>query len=134
MQLKIWSNIAKSGKNLTFDLLPPANKNFWKYGTWPSLSPYLVLKSCEILKKSNEAFLRYFQKTSFLCSKWTKTGAWSQVRIFVKNLAISLFLLYWCLTLCKISEKSYERFCRFCVTDQLTDRQTNGTEIIAPFC
>ena len=28
---EIWPNRSKLGKNLTFDLLPPGNKNFTKY-------------------------------------------------------------------------------------------------------
>ena len=32
-ELEIWLNWSKLGKNLTFDLLRPANKNFWKYDT-----------------------------------------------------------------------------------------------------
>ena len=33
IELEIWLNHSKSAKNLTFDLLSPANKNFWKYHT-----------------------------------------------------------------------------------------------------
>ena len=32
-ELEIWLIQSKSAKNLTFDLLPPASKKFWKYHT-----------------------------------------------------------------------------------------------------
>ena len=116
---QIRPNRAKLGKNLTFDPLPPANKNFRKYNTQLSLSPLSGSKSCQLWKKSNEAFLRCFEKCWFFgqngpfCTPVEggreEGGAY---RIFFKISALSLFLLFWCLTLCKISKKSYEWFLR----------------------
>ena len=112
------------GKNLTFDLLPPANKNFQNITLSSVWSSQLVLKSCKIFKKSNEAFLKYFEKTSFLYPKWAKKGAWGRVRIFFKNLTVLLFLLYWCLTSCKILENPMSDSLDLC--KGRTDKRTNG--------
>ena len=50
-----------------------------------------------------------------------------RIEIFFKNWAVSLFLLYYSLTSCKISEKSNEQSQRYLRTDGLTDgRADNG--------
>ena len=42
-----------------------------------------------------------------------------------ENLAVSLFLTFWCLTMCKKSEKSLEPFSRKSVPDRQTNQPTN---------
>ena len=60
-ELEIRPNLPELGKNLTFDLLLPANKNFRK-DTELSLSLSSGSKIMPNIKKSKEAFLRYFEK------------------------------------------------------------------------
>ena len=60
-ELEIRRNLPEFGKNLTFDLLLPANKNFQK-DTELSLSLSTGSKIMRNIKKSKEAFLRYFKK------------------------------------------------------------------------
>ena len=47
------------------------------------------------------------------------------IKIFFKILAVSLFLLNWPLTSCKVSEKLNERSPRYLKTDGQTDRRTD---------
>ena len=60
-ELEIRPNLLELGKNLTFDLLLPANKNFRK-DTELSLSLSTSSKIMPNIKRSKEAFLRYFEK------------------------------------------------------------------------
>ena len=52
----------KNGRNLTFDLLTPGNKNFGEYNIYTGFNLSSGSKIMPNIKKSNEAFLRYFEK------------------------------------------------------------------------
>ena len=66
--------MSKSGPNLTFDPLPPANKNFRGYDIWLRLKASISSKFMPKTKKSNEAFLRYFENVDFYVQNELKWG------------------------------------------------------------
>ena len=80
--------------------------------------------SCKKLERSYDQFLRKWAKTSFLGIFDHIWACRRPARFFFKNLAPSLFLLQCDQSLCKISEKSHERFLRKTRTDRRTDGQT----------
>ena len=79
------------------------------HSNWRS---YLVLTSGQKPKKSLEPFLRKISVSDFGLI-WRLFCENLQIKkFFFKNPALSLFYLYSPLTLCKISEKSFEPFLR----------------------
>jgi len=73
-------------------------------------SLYFYLALCKKLKKSDERILRYIGKWWILAQIWPFDPNFRTIRIFVKNLVLSLFIIYDPLTSCKKSEKSDDRF------------------------
>ena len=93
---------------------------FWKDNhLFFTFVPFLAKTNDSILKKSPKSpFLGYFRHF------WAKM---TKMRIFPKNRAPSLFLLYWPLTSCKKPEKTNDPILRTLIgqTDRLTDWQTD---------
>ena len=86
--------LGKNGQNLTFDLLTPGNKNFWEYNIYTGLNLSSGSKIMPNIKKSNEAFLRYFEKCRFLGQEWAILAPSKSGRFFSKILALSLLSVY----------------------------------------
>jgi len=92
----------------------------------PVWSLYLVLTLCKKWKKVNEGILRYFEKCWFLGQFWPFDPNFRTIRIFVKNPALSLFIIYDPLTSCKKLEKVNERILR----SERCGRTDGRTELI----
>ena len=85
------------------------NKNFPKK-TNPSLFYILwCLTCCKVSEKSNERILSKLRKQSFWAQKCPIAPNFGKIRIFHKKTNPSLFYTLWCLSCCKVSEKSNEQ-------------------------
>ena len=85
--------------------------------------PYCLLVSYKNFETFNEPSQRKCPKIQIFD---TKSPLIPGLRFFFKILAISLFLLYWPSTSCKISEKANELSLEIFKTDGQTHRQTQG--------
>ena len=86
--------LGKNGQNLTFDLSTSGNKNFWEYNIYTGLNLSSGSKIMPNIKKSNEAFLRYFEKCQFLGQEWAILAPSKSSRFFSKILALLLLSVY----------------------------------------
>ena len=68
----------------------------------------------------------YFTQKVSLERAYQKIPLNFQIKIFFKISALSLFLLHWPLTSCKVSERTNERSQRYLKTDRRTDGRTDG--------
>ena len=95
-------------------------------------SPYCLLPSCKRLETFNERFGGKMPKNPTF---WhlIPLNPWIKI-LFFKNMAVSLFLLYWPLTSCIISEKTNERSLRYFKTDHgpWTNERTEKGDYIGP--
>ena len=86
---------------------------------------YCLLSSCKKLESFNGRFPRKCQKTQIFTLN-------TQIKFCFKIPTVSLFLLHWPATSCKLSEKTNEQSLRYLKTDRQTNgrthRQTNGPQ------
>ena len=103
----------KTVKNWPFDLAPLANQSFWDIDKWAILKVSIASKiKPKIKKKNNEAFLRYFRKSQFLCSKWAKKETLGpRLGFFQKSGSVTFEYLWW-LNIMQNVKRTNERFLR----------------------
>ena len=117
----------------------PIAPNFGKIRIFPqktNLSLFYILwclTCCKVSEKSNERILCKLRKQSFWAQKCPIAPNFGKIRIFHKKTNPSLFYILWCLSCCKVSEKSNERILRKVRygrkdgrTEGRTDRRTEG--------
>ena len=114
LDIWFWANLE------TFLRISPNLEFFFKNPAVTFL-PLKPLTSCKKSEKFLEPFLRKLghQQTnqpnievSDFALIWRRFPKYLQIKIFIKNLALSLFYLYSPLTYCTKSEKSFEPFLR----------------------
>ena len=138
------TQLAKKTKNIFFENFENFNF-FWPFFALfgkirifpknlirPFFAPYIPLTSCKKSEKSNDVILKKKFKNLIFGPFLALFG---QIRIFMKNRAPSLFIIYGPLTSWKKSEKSNEpilRKVRDGRTDWLTDWRTDRSDFIGP--